>query len=113
MSGRYRDLVNVQRDGGTDDNPQPSFTTIVYRDVPCEISAVGGGEKIRGRQIEAGVDYVVEMHQLEDLTSPEYRLYVTGGPYLGRILNIVRILPTTFRGRASKVLIDCKEKVPA
>lgn len=111
MISSYRDMVDVQRDTGPDDNPQPSFTTTVYRDVPCEIRPVAGGERIRGRQIEGAVEYVVEMHQLDDLTSPEYRLSVTGGFHRGKVLNIKRILPTVFNGRAIKLVIDCTERL--
>lgn len=111
MRRSYRDIVDILPDSSTGDAPQPSYTTTLYRDVPCEIRAVGGGERYRGRQIEAGIDYVVEMHALDQFTNPRAILYVKGGPFVGRTLNVTRILPSVFDGRAPKMVIDCKELV--
>jgi len=110
-AGAYRDMVDIQQDSSADGAAQEDFTGApLYKDVPCEIEATGGAEKIRGRQLEAGVDYVVRMHHLPDI-EPKMRLMVTGGIYKDLALNIKSIAPRLFRGRALSMELDCSSKL--
>lgn len=109
-AGRYRDLVDIQIDVSTNDSTQEDFSGVLFADVPCQIEAVGGIEQIRGRQIEAGVEYVVEMHYLEGV-EPTMRLLVKGGMYDGKSLNISHVLPKLFKGQAQKMELFCDSKV--
>lgn len=110
MFGTFRDMGDIHPDTRDDNDPQPVYTTTLYSDVPCEITAVGGGETYRGRQLEANVDYVIRCHTLENV-APDMQFEVTGGPYRGKTLGISRVLPGVFRGRAMMMDLYCSEKV--
>lgn len=106
MFGTFRDRGIIRPDTRATNDPQPSYTTALYSDVPCEIAAVGGVETFRGRQLEAGVDYVVTCHYLPNV-EPTMQFEVTGGIFDGRLLNIARILPQVNRGRATLMDLYC------
>ncbi len=87
-SGRLRDRVTIQRDSSNPDSPEPDYTGApLVTDWPCEIAAVKGYERWRGRQIEAHIDYVVTGRKLPGVKS-SMRGTVTYGDFTGRILNI-------------------------
>ncbi len=87
-SGRLRDRVTIQRDSSNPDSPEPDYTGApLVTDWPCEIAAVKGYEKWRGRQIESHIDYVVTGRPRPGVMS-SMRMSVTYGDFIGRVLNI-------------------------
>jgi len=81
----------------------PTYSALVRR-VPAEVLETGGGERVRGRQIEAGIDAVITIRYRSDVT-PVMRL-----KYGSRYFNIVRAIDRTGRTRALELL--CKEVQP-
>lgn len=69
----------------------------------CEVLSVGGGERVRGVQIEAGIDTVVAMRFRNDL-DPTMQIV-----HDGRSLNIVRASDPD--GRRRELIVQCKELV--
>ena len=108
-AGMYRDLADIQKDVSSD-GAAADFSGTLMTNVPCKIEATGGNESYRGRQLEAHVDYVVEMQNIPGI-KPDMRLNVIGGQYAGTILNISHVLPSVFRGRALTLDVYCKELV--
>lgn len=110
-AGRYRDLVHVQQDNSTPDNPDQDFSgTPLYRNVPCQIIAVSGGEIFRGRQLESHVSFIVDMHYLPGIL-PEMRLLVVGGIHKDKVLNISAAKPIDYRGGPPKWELECTDRV--
>jgi len=108
MSGRYRDLVDIQQDSRTGDNPQPVYTGEPFvKDVPGDLTIVSGGETFRGRQLQPHIVAVFECHYLEGVV-PTMRLNVTGGISTGKVLNIDSVRPVDYDGRTPKLMLDCK-----
>lgn len=108
MSGRFRDMADIQQDSSTDDNPAEDFTGApLYEGVPCDITAVSGGESFRGRAIEEDIDYIVELHALPNVVS-KMSLNITGGIHAGKVLNInaTKYMDAT-DGRLPKLELDC------
>lgn len=111
MSGHFRDMVDIQQDSSTDDNPAEDFSeAALYSSVPCDITAVSGGEKFRGRSIEEDINYIVEMHNLPNVVT-RMRLNVTGGIHVGKVLNIhaTKYMDST-DGRLQRLELDCINK---
>lgn len=105
----FRDIVNLRDDSATGDNPNPDYTGAAFaKGVPADIEAVGGGETIRGRQIEGNIKYVVTMRYRDDVTQTT-RVEVAGGIYKDKILNVVKINPRRDRGRPPLLELDCTE----
>ena len=71
------------------------------RNVPVEILAVGGGERIRGQQIEATATTMLMMHFRDDV-SPRMRVRVGD-----RVLGIVRSYDPD--GQRRELVLQCKE----
>lgn len=107
-AGHLRELCDIWQEDGDTNTPQPTYGTIFMRDVPCQISSVSGDESFRGRQLEAGVSYVVECHRLTGIT-PDMRLEVTGGAYSGRYLNIAHVRDMTAEGVPWRMQLYCRE----
>jgi SPP1 family predicted phage head-tail adaptor len=87
----------------TDGEPNPSYTTLAAN-VPAEVIETGGGEYLRGRQIEAGVNAVVTIRYRDDIT-PRMRV-----KYGARYLNIESAIDPT--GYRSELQLTCKEIQP-
>lgn len=64
MNLRHR--VNLQSDGSTDDTIDPSYSN-TWKNVPCNIVTVTGGERYRGRQLQAETTNVIEMRYLDNI----------------------------------------------
>lgn len=73
-AGQYRDRVHVYRETSADGSDDPAFATTLWRDLPCSITAVSGGETYRGKQIEATVSHVIEMRYYAGIL-PSMRIY--------------------------------------
>ncbi len=78
----------------------PSFAVHVAN-VPAEIRETGGGEYIRGRQVEAGVTAVITIRYRSDL-SPTMRVR-----YGDRTLELVSVGDPT--GHRVYLVLTCKE----
>lgn len=72
--GNYRDRIHVYRETSADGSDNPAFANSLWRDLPCSITAVSGGETYRGRQIEATVTHVIEMRYYDGIL-PSMRAY--------------------------------------
>jgi SPP1 family predicted phage head-tail adaptor len=110
-SGELRDRVTIQTNAAADDNPDESFTTTHKTRWPCKIVPISGQESYRGKQIEAGIDYVVEGRYLAGVT-PLMRVYVTGGFYKAKYFNIVRVHQIQYqRGSVAETTLFCSERI--
>jgi head-tail adaptor len=72
--GQYRDRIHIYNETSADGSDDPAFTTTRWRNLPCSITAVTGGETYRGRQIEATVTHVIEMRYYAGIL-PNMRAY--------------------------------------
>lgn len=109
----HRDRITIQTNASTADNPAQTWTGTLVTNWPCTIKSVGGGEQIRGRQIEPHITWVVEAHwggDIKDVTQA-MRILVTAGEYTNRILNIEKILPVSRVGKPHIMSMDCTESV--
>lgn len=108
--GAYRDMVDVQQDSSSDGTATPDYSgTPLYQDVPCNVHVISGDETYRGRQLEAHINAVVEMHLLPNIT-PSMRLSVVAGHMNGRTLNVAYVRPVDMeRGRIPKLELYCRE----
>lgn len=109
---RYRDLVDIQQDSSADGEAENFTGKPLLENVPCEIRTVSGDESFRGRQIEAHLTHVVEMHDYPGVVST-MRL-VDRGRMAGRIMNIrhVRQLDVDAFGRRKMLQLYCEELAP-
>lgn len=73
-AGQYRDRVHVYNETSADGSDDPAFASTLWRDLPCSITAVSGGETYRGRQLEATVTHVIEMRYYAGIM-PNMRIY--------------------------------------
>jgi hypothetical protein len=108
-SGELRDRVTIQTDASADGEPTAAYTGTHRRNWPCNITATGGTETFRGKQLETGISYVVEGWYLAGIKA-DMRLSVTAGLFKGRTINIESVQNQSFsRGQPAKVLLFCKE----
>lgn len=104
--GRLRQRVSIQAaTTPTDGEAGPTYATWL-RNVPAEVieaggAMAGGGERVRGRMIEAGLSAVVTIRYRDDI-SPTMRLV-----YGTRYLNIVSVTDPT--GYRMETVLTCKE----
>ena len=78
----YRHRVTFRQDTSTDSEVDPTYTD--YLAVPCSVVPVGGGERYRGRQLEAETTTVIEtryyaglaetMIAVNDVTAAQYTI---------------------------------------
>ena len=73
-AGQYRDRIHIYSETSAAGSDDPAFATTLWRDLPCSITAVSGGETYRGRQLEATVTHVIEMRYYEGIL-PNMRAY--------------------------------------
>lgn len=72
--GNYRDRIHIYRETSAVGADDPAFASTLWRDLPCSITAVSGGETYRGRQLEAVVTHVIEMRYYDGIL-PNMRAY--------------------------------------
>lgn len=99
MSMRHR--VDIYSESSDDGDAQPEYT-IFKKNVPCNVVPVSGGEVYRGRQIEADINYAVDMRWLASL-SPMMKLV-----YGSKTLFVERIMESD--GRQRYVTMFCTER---
>jgi len=87
-AGNYRDRIDVYRETSSAGADDPAFGSTLWRDLPCAINAVSGGETYRGRQLEATVTHVMEMRYYEGIL-PNMRAYQ---PLTGTYYEVSRVL---------------------
>ena len=83
MSGRLRHRVTIKSDSSTDSELDPTYTTFMAG-IPCDIVPTTGGEKYRGKQLQAETQYVIEtrfytgflpnMIAVNEMTDDEYTI---------------------------------------
>lgn len=104
--GRCR--VNILKDSSADGDEAPVYTGENFAtSVPAEIESVSGQETYRGRQLEAGVNYVVRMRYLAGLL-PTMRVVPADGPFNALTFDVryVQNLPYR-RGHTPETWLYC------
>jgi len=104
-AGRLRrNRITIEQESSTQDElgqPVPTWTTVAAN-LPAEILGVGGGETIRGQQVDAGITSVVTIRYRSGL-SPKMRIV-----HNSRNLNIAKVNdPDGFR---RELLLHCSEE---
>lgn len=100
-SARLRQRVDIQKaTTPTSGEPNPNNADWLLN-VPAEVIETTGGEYIRGRTVEAGINAMVTIRYRSDI-SPTMRMR-----YGSRYLNIVSVTDPT--GYRSELLLMCKE----
>lgn len=95
-------VVIQTRTLSTSGEPSQTWATISQgASVPAQVLGVGGGERKRGQQIEAGVTTMVTMRFRTDI-DPTMRIV-----HDGRSLNIVRVYDPD--GSRVSLVCQCKE----
>lgn len=98
--------IDIQENTPSPDaNGQPVASwSDVYSRLPAEVMGVGGGESLRGDQVEAIVDSIIRIRypRTTTLPAPEMRVLLNG-----RTLNVVRVLDKT--GDRRELFLMCKE----
>lgn len=102
--GRLRQRITLEAAATpTDGETNPTYSTVASN-IPAEVLEVSGGEYIRGRQVEAGLNAVITIRYRSDVTVQHRVKYGT------RYLNIVSVKDPT--GYRSEMVLDCKEVQP-
>lgn len=101
MRLRHRVTIESATTASTGE-PNPSYSALAT--VAAEVIETTGGEWIRGRQVEAGVNALVTIRWRDDVT-PRMRV-----KYGTRYLNIESAIDPT--GYRSEMLLACKEIQP-
>jgi len=107
-----RSQVTIQSDASADGDDAPSYTSDLVTGLWAEIESVSGSETWRGRQLEAGINYVVRLRYYSGIL-PTMRVSVTTGVFTGLVLDIkyVQHLPYK-RGKTPETWLYCGD-VPA
>ena len=104
-----KDLVTIKPNSATANDPDPDYTgSATVEELLAEVSPVHGQEKFRGKQIQADIEWIVEVRYREDLNATD-RVDVVGGPYNGRILNIESLVPVRREAEPMMLELHCKE----
>lgn len=100
--GAMRDRVNIQTSTDTiDDAGQPIRTwSTTYASQPAQYTPTSGGETIRGRQIEAGIQAVFTVHYRPEIV-PQMRVVYGSSNY-----GIVHVRPV--EGGLRYIELMCK-----
>jgi len=109
MPNQLREVATIEQRSESTGNPVPSWEAFA-EGVRCEILSVGGGEKIRGHQVEETTRFVVRLRYRSGLTSA-MRVAVHTGPFTDRTLNIdsVKVEDHRVAGAPLMVQLHCKE----
>lgn len=111
MSECYRDRCTIRRRVEATNDPQPNYSgdaAIVLRSVPCTVINVSGGETRRGRQIEATIQWLIEMpSQRSNAVRAAMVVEVTAGKYAGTVLEIEKVVELTPRAKPPKLELQC------
>ena len=100
----FRHRVNVRYDSAANGEVDPDYQTLLF-DLPCDIVQVGGGEKFRGKQLQAETNTVIETRYFDGVLPNMIAVNVVSGvEYL-----ISRILDRD--GRKRFVIIEAIEVV--
>ena len=103
-SGSLRQRVDIQKPTTpTTGETTPTYGTLV-NGVAAEVRETTGGEYIRGRQVEAGINAVLRMRYRSDIT-PDMRI-----KHGSRYYNIVSAIDPT--GLRRELVINGKEVRP-
>jgi len=110
--GQYLDSITWKRNAAAAGDPVPSYTSTLAT-MPCKITPTGGAETFRGKQLDANVDYVVEMDfsaAVGGVMNTTDQGTVAAGFFAGKILNVERIsnLPLS-QGRPPITEVYCRE----
>lgn len=108
----FRELVDIERDTSPDGATGPDYASTRYRNVPCSIAIVSGDESFRGRQLEAHLSHVVELHWMPDIQADD-RVKVKGGIFDGRKLNVVHVHDLSGDGVPHRLQLYCRELAEA
>ena len=103
-AGQYRDRIHIYNETSAAGSDDPAYSTTLWRNLPCSITAVAGGETYRGRQLEATVTHVIEMRYYEGIL-PTMRAYQ---PLTGTWYEISRSLSM---GNNSQLMLQVTEVV--
>ena len=108
----YRERITIQKDNSAAGDADPDYTGSTFASsVPADIISTRGDEKFRGRQLEAHVDYVVQMHHRTGIL-PDMRVKVTTGVYKDSLLNVEYVKTIPYRkGRPPETWLLCTELV--
>lgn len=108
-----RDRVTVKKQNTTTDKAgQPIASPLAIANgtgIRCAIVDVRGSEYRRREQVEAGVEYVVEMRYRNDI-EPTHELEVTAGKHLGKTLDVVAVIYEPPVGKPRETHLFCKYK---
>ena len=113
-AGNLRSRVNIEReldpaDRGLAGETQPKWQVIERgKGVAAQIQGVGGGEKVRGVMIEAGITSLVTVRWRADI-KPSMRLVYQSNLAGVRVLNISRAIDPD--GRKTELMLLCEENV--
>lgn len=102
--GRLRHKIDIESaTTPTSGEPNPSYSTYA-RSLWAEVIETGGGEYIRGRQVEAHISALVTIRYRNDI-NPTMRI-----KYGSRYLNILSVIDPT--GYRSELVLSCQEVQP-
>lgn len=107
---RYRERILLRGDSSAAGAAEPDYSGVATASkVPARIVSVRGDETFRGRQLEAGIEYVVELRPISSI-DVRHRVEVESGAFAGRVLGIqyVNIVPAA-AGRPARLELYCKE----
>ena len=107
-SSLARNRISILQDSSEEGDEAPLFTgTALATDLPCDIDSVSGQESYRGRQLEAGVNYVIRLRYKSGIT-PKMRVTVTAGIFDGLAMDIRYVQHSSYeRGKLPETWLMC------
>lgn len=102
---RRRHVVTIQTVAESSDGDSGQVCTDLWRNINARIMPVGGNERLRGAQVEAGITHLVEIG---------YRPYLNSSMRVladnrTRVLNCVSVIDPDERKR--RLILNCVEGV--
>ena len=86
-----RDLVTFRADTSDPSEQNSTYDGVTLENVPCEVRDVGGGELIRGHQVEADITHVIRTRRY-DLLYKDRKPHRLRADFDGLELNVRRVL---------------------
>jgi hypothetical protein len=106
-----RDRVTIYADAASGGSSNPNYSQLLAEAIPAEILQVTGGERIRGKQVEANTQFVVSIDNLPDITlNARCKILVTSGVYQNSELYSHRVHFETDRSRPRAIQLHCRSK---
>lgn len=98
-------------DASDEDSADPVYACYAA-DICCDITSVSGDETFKGRTLEPGVSYVIEM-DYDGTIKPDWKFIPSTGVYANCAMFVTFVKHIPYRdGKPPRTWLYCREVVP-